>query len=88
MRDYDGDDDHVSLKGKFWDTQKILLVVVFLAGIIIGGVAVNQLVDPYFASVDSADFNAMVKLTERLDSRNDELYNCLLENDVNPATCG
>ena len=87
MRDYD-EDDHVSHKGKFWNTQKILLVVVFLAGIIIGGVAVNQLIDPYLASVDSAHFNAMVKLTVRLDSRNDELYNRLFDNDVNPATCG
>ena len=86
MRDYD-DEDHVSSKGKFWDTQKILIVVALIAGIIIGGVVTNQVIDPYFASVDSADFNAMVKLTERLDSRNDELYNCLLDNDISPATC-
>lgn len=71
----------------FWNFYKILIVVTFVLGVILGGIATNQVIDPYLMNTNSGDFNKMIQSTERLDSRVDELYNCLLENDISPATC-
>ncbi|MCR4336069.1 MAG: hypothetical protein NUV57_06075 [archaeon] len=74
-------------KEPFWNFYRILLVVVFVVGLILGGVATNQYIDPVLTGGQIHDQNSLVDLNERLDSRADQLYNCLLENDISPATC-
>ena len=64
-----------------------IYIIVLLIGVIIGAVIMNQVVDPMFYKNQSTDFNAMVQLTERLDSRNDELYLCLTEHAIDPESC-
>ena len=71
----------------FWDTQKILLVGVFVIGLIIGIAITNQVIDPIINEGIVSDQNSLSELNTRLDSRNDELYNCLLENEINPSSC-
>ena len=71
----------------FWDTQKILLVGVFVIGLIIGIAITNQVIDPIINEGIVSDQNSLSELNTRLDLRNDELYNCLLENEINPSSC-
>jgi len=71
----------------FWDTQKILLVGVFILGLILGIVLTNQVIDPFINNGIISDQNSLAELNTRLDSRNDELYNCLLENEIAPSSC-
>ena len=71
----------------FWDTQKILLVGVFVIGLIIGIAITNQVIDPIINEGIVSDQNSLSELNTRLDSRNDALYNCLLENEINPSSC-
>ena len=74
-------------KEPFWDTQRILLVGVFVIGLIIGIGITNQVIDPFINEGVISDQNTLSELNTRLDSRNDELYNCLLENEINPSSC-
>jgi len=73
-------------EGVFTNERKILLIV-FIAGIIIGGLIVNQFVDPFLNSGQLSDANATIELNNRLDSRNDELFQCLVDNGIDPDTC-
>jgi len=71
----------------FWNFYRILIVVTFVLGLILGGIATNQVVDPIVYGNQIQDQNSLQEMNDRLDSRVDELYNCLLENNVSPATC-
>jgi len=71
----------------FLDSGKMIYIGVLLIGVIIGAVIANQIVDPFLYKNQSSDFNAMVQLAERLDSRNDELYSCLTEHAIDPNSC-
>ena len=73
---------------KFWNGEKILLALVFLAGLIIGAALANQVIDPMLFSGKSSDSNTLIELNERLDARNDQLFNCLVKNEIEPSSCG
>tara|TARA_Y100000310_G_C20692845_1_gene823479 strand:+ start:2585 stop:2827 length:243 start_codon:yes stop_codon:yes gene_type:complete len=75
-------------KEPFWNFYRILIVITFAAGLILGGIATNQIIDPILTGNYVQDQNSLTALNDRLDSRVDQLYNCLLENDVSPAVCG
>ena len=75
-------------RARFWSKERIIFVLIFVAGLIIGGALTNQVLDPMLYGVQGADQNSLVELNERLDLRNDELFNCLLENSVDPSSCG
>lgn len=81
------EEDSIIKLGSFWTTGRIILILVFLLGVIIGGVIVNQYIDPFIYANQVSDFNSVSALNNRLDTRADELYNCLLENDVSPTLC-
>ncbi|HZX34170.1 MAG TPA: hypothetical protein VFF09_02200 [archaeon] len=72
---------------KFWDGEKILLALVFLAGLIIGAALANQVIDPLLFSGKISDSNTLIELNERLDARNDQLFNCLVKNEIEPSSC-
>ncbi len=81
------DDEGQGLAPGFWTTQRIILAVVFVAGLILGVLATNQFLDPVVFQKAAPDYNALQETNQRLDTRNDQLYNCLLTNNVNPASC-
>ena len=64
-----------------------IYIALLAIGIIIGGVATHEIVEPFLYKNQSSDFNSMAQLTERLDSRNDELYSCLEKNSIDPNNC-
>lgn len=81
------EEDSIIKLGGFWTTGRIVLILVFILGVIIGGIIVNQYVDPFIYANQASDFNAVSSLNSRLDTRADELYNCLLAHDISPQVC-
>jgi len=61
--------------------------MIFVVGFVVGAIIVNQVIDPVLYSSQSSDYNAISELNNRLDTRNDELYNCLIENAIDTETC-
>ena len=80
-------DEEDEEKEGFWTKGRIIFILIFVTGVIVGAVLVNQVIDPFIYGVQGADQNSLVELNSRLDLRNDELFNCLLKNDVDPSTC-
>ncbi len=80
-------DDEPVLRGGFWDAQKILVVVVFIAGLLVGGFVTNKYIDKQVLAKQAVDSNSVSQLNSRLDQRNDLLYSCLLKNNISPETC-
>jgi len=81
------DDGIVARAAGFWTTNRILFALVFIFGIILGGILVNQYIDPFIYANRASDYNAVSELNNRLDSRADELYNCLVKNEISPSSC-
>jgi len=71
----------------FWSSTKIIFVLLFVAGFVVGALITNQFIDPFLSGTQASDQNSLSELNTRIDSRNDELYNCLLENEINPVDC-
>lgn len=80
------EDDSI-LAGRFWTSHRILLALIFATGLIIGGVITNQLVDPIIYSKQLSDYNSLSELNSRLDSRNDQLYSCIVKSNLDPEKC-
>lgn len=72
----------------FWTPDRILLALVFVAGLLIGGFVTNNYIGPYLNGSAVADQNSLLELNARLDSRNDQLYNCLVQNNIKVEACG
>jgi len=72
---------------QFWNRERIILAGVFIAGLLIGAALMNQVVDPLILGNQAADYNALVELNERIDSRSDELYQCLVDNGIDADSC-
>ncbi|HLC79869.1 MAG TPA: hypothetical protein VJG83_05625 [archaeon] len=76
--------DEPMLSEHFWTSDRILLVLVFAVGLVVGIFAASQInLGPNSAS----DYNSLVQINERLDSRNDSLYSCLIRSDIDPINC-
>jgi hypothetical protein len=71
----------------FWTSERILLALTFIIGLIIGGFATNQFIDPYLNSAKSEDYNSMKDLVDRLNERNDQLLQCLRDNGIDQTSC-
>jgi len=76
-----------SLVHYFWTSERILLALVFIIGLIIGGFVTNQFIDPYLNSIKSDDYNSMKDLVDRLNQRNDQLLQCLHDNGIDQTYC-
>lgn len=80
----------ISPRGKrhgFWTAERMLFAAVFIAGLLIGAFATHQYIEPMIFAAKSSDSNALAQLNDSLDKRNDQLYSCLLENNIKPDTC-
>lgn len=71
----------------FWSADRLRLVIIFIAGLLIGGYVTNQYVDPYLGSSSSVDYNALIEINTSLDERNEQLFGCLEKNQIDPQTC-
>ncbi|VVC00367.1 Uncharacterised protein [uncultured archaeon] len=86
-------DEETTLEGNvrgngFWTTERKLFALFFILGLAIGGFLVHTYIDPAFYGLQAKDTNSIIEENSRLDSRAEELYNCLLENNIPPSVCG
>ena len=71
----------------FMDLRQVPLILLFLGGLIAGFLLTNQVIDPFIYKDKIGDYNKLVEINSGLDKRNDQLYSCLLQNNVNPENC-
>ncbi len=74
--------------GRFLAGQRPLLAGLFVLGLLIGGLVTNKYIDPYLNGAQSADRNSLLAQNQGLDARSDQLYRCLIANNVEPGSCG
>ena len=79
-------EDEVQGRG-FWTFSRILLVAIFIAGFVAGIYVSQEYSTTGFLSLSGSDYNALAHENQRLDARNEELFKCLLENDIEPSAC-
>ena len=72
---------------QFWTPDRVLPAIVFVLGLLIGGFATNQYIDPFLSGTQAQDQNSLLEMNARLDARNDQLYYCLVDNNVPQSAC-
>lgn len=72
---------------QFWTADKILLLIVFFIGFILGAFAMDFYNTNISNKFQSNDYNSMLEINQRLSERNDQLFSCLIRNKVEPEEC-
>lgn len=90
-RDNDFEDDDFrprKKKGKgFWTMNRIILLVVFCGGLVLGAVFTHYFVEPTLGSTVSLENQDLITRNTALDSLNDQYYSCLQTFGIDPQTC-
>ena len=83
MRD---EDSPISIH--FWTAERIILLIIFIAGLLIGGVVTHQFIDSADLSKQAGDYNSLIEVNTAMDQRIDALSTCLINQGMNPSECG
>jgi len=83
------DEDETTLEGRprFWNAGRILLVIVFAIGFVLGAFVTNKYIDQSAITVQQADSNSLIAENQRLDQRGDVLHSCLVRYGISPDSC-